>query len=1397
MAFDFHIPLSFDELLKSGGVNQYVVQEVLPAKQLSTQFGGLQSSFRIQGPLAILEHFDSLYSILHHFRTVDPGLKEDTMDLLVKAISRHSHELPAILEDPDFSPADRHSHLNALKMNCYLLTQLLEAFEAESYKLGLSVLPCGKGKKVKGQSSGFDWQVEREQVLQVLSRLLQLEIHRLWSRAMVEEEFVSMVSGSCYKILENQSVAHVKSRAVRDAVAHLLGVLVKRYNHMLSASLKISQLLQHFEHLAPILVQVVILWATEYGVKSIVGEIMREIGQKCPQELVRETSGVRAYTVFLTELAEKIPSVMLPSISVLLDHLDGESYVMRNAVLGVVTEIVIQVLSGEELEEMGRCTRDQFLDTLQEHVHDVNAFVRTRALQSFARIVQQKALPLNRFHAVVTLVVGRLFDKSVNVCKMAIQLLAAFLANNPFTCKLSSVDLKEPLEKETRKLKEMREQQRGSVPAALVSAEEEWAAMLPEIRGCLQTILRGNPEEEEDPGGGIAEEETAETASEHIALLLKKSNYKDAITLAQAAVAHFEGAKLFQSCMEEDQEGRLLGLLEKLFKGHADKEQSMRASECAREEPAGESPGVDCAAADTRRSQLLKQEMLVQYLRDAFNFAIRIEEALVVISKMISETAVSVVQEVIEFFVTVSQFGVSQAVVGIRKMLPLVWSKEAGVREAVVNAYKRLYLPPSSESSRLKAQTLVHSFSLLMVDSSLGTIQCLEEILSEFVQKDEIEPAVIQLLWERFTGKSACSALEQRAAVMLLGMLARGRPEIVGSNLDVLVTVGLGERVHEDYQLAREVCNTILKIADSQKSAARKNEAPFRLPKDHALFERLTDAVTEGVGRPELHWLSFAEKAVCLIYQLAEEPEGISAVILQRCSCRVQEQLSSQTQGSLEQRELAEITVPAAAAPSDLGPALPSFLLVHLLFLAGATALQQLVHLERSVGSELRRRRVMREEQDAKDVAGKKAKGNESTMEEELGLVGASADDIEAELIRKICDTEILEGQQCLSTFVPLLLKICSNPGRFSDPNLLTTAALALAKFMLISADFCDSHLRLLFTMLEKSPHPCLRSNIMIAVGDLSMRFPNMIEPWTPYLYARLRDPSRSVRKTASLVMTHLILKDLVKVKGQISEMAVLLNDPDEEIAGLARNFFHELANKGNAVYNLLPDIISRLSHSECGVGEDVFQRIMRQLLSYITKEKQTENLVEKLCQRFRTARSERQWRDLAHCLTLLPISERGLRKMQETFECFGDKLSEEGVYNSFTTVVGRMRRGAKPEFKALIDEFEQKIASCHDRGMENMEGPADLPLMRPSEKPRKKCVAGKRQPLSIVNGGSDGNFVTPRETQRKRPVRKQVMSFSSEEEEDEDLEAEMSESETPKNTTPIRRTSARTARRK
>uniref|UniRef100_A0A8C4U7W2 Condensin complex subunit 1 n=1 Tax=Falco tinnunculus TaxID=100819 RepID=A0A8C4U7W2_FALTI len=1273
----FRLPLNPADLRRDSGPGCYVVQRVLPASELPPALTAFRSAFKAHGALAVLQHFDSLYR----------ALKGVLMTFhLFSVVSHHSNELPAIVHDSGLSRVDCAAHLNALKMNCYLLTGLVDAFETETCRNALlEVNPGGKNKKNRTKTSGSFWEEEREPVLRLLTQLLQLDLHQLWGGSAVDENFVSLMTGSCYHILENPSIGLQKYRATREAVTHLLAAVLTHYDHMFSAIVKITQMLQHFEHVAPVFAQAVSLWATEYGLKSLVGELLREIGQKFPQDLAHDTSGVKGYATFITELAEQIPALVLANMSVLLHLLNGESYMMRNAILAAMAEVLVRVLNGDQLEEAARGTRDKFLSMLRSHICDIHGFVRSRVLQLFTRIVQCRVLPLTQFQSVVSVAVGRLKDKSVMVVKNAIQLLAAFLSNNPFSCKVIPTSMMSMLD---ICLQAEYLQCAIAFLSAVITSEEEWEAMLPEVRAATQQLFQPLQEGEEEV---LEVGETVESTLEQITVLLRKLNYKLCLSLVLC------------SCPGENSEDSPRG------------SSSPQAEEVVPEKQP--------------QTELAKQEMLVQYLQDAYNFSVKITEALSLISKMMHENSISVVQESIEFLVTASQFGVPQAVLGVRRMLPLIWSKEPGVKEAVLDAYRRLYLSPSGKSERARAQSLVHSLSLIMADASLGTIQCLEEIISEFVQKDEINPAVIQLLWERFTEKTQCSPLEQRAAVILLGMMARGKPEIIGSNLDVLVTVGLSEKVCEDYRLAQEVCNAISKLP-----ALEQSNAPFRLPQDHMLFASLSETLSKGFAQPSGHWIPFMETAVTLIYKLAEGAGDICAHVLQMCS-----------QQALEKLEEAD-------GVSDGAGSLPTFMLMHLLSLVGQVALQQVQYLEVSVSTELRRRRCLREEKSKKHSdSSMKNTGNETTMEEELGLVGASADDTEAELIRSICETELLDDKHLLSAFVPLVLKVCKNPGLYSDPALSAAAALSLGKVCMISSEFCSSHLRLLLTMMEKSTLPGVRSNLIIAAGDLAIRFPNVVEPWTSHLCARLRDPCPSVRHTAGLVMTYLILEDMIKVKGQVSEMATLLIDPEEAIMGLAHNFFSELSNKDNAIYNLLPDIISHLSDPNCGIEEEPFHTIMRHLFSYISKDKQRESLVEKLCQRFRTVRTDRQYRDLSYCLTLLPLSEQGLQKLHDNFDCFADKLQDPAVYSCFQTLLARFSRaGSKPEIKVRM-------------------GGASVQARKTIAFDMQRLESSRHQPLSTANSGED--FVTPHAfqkqkcAQKRRPCKKAVITFSSDEE--------------------------------
>jgi condensin complex subunit 1 len=86
------------------------------------------------------------------------------------------------------------------------------------------------------------------------------------------------------------------------------------------------------------------------------------------------------------------------------------------------------------------------------------------------------------------------------------------------------------------------------------------------------------------------------------------------------------------------------------------------------------------------------------------------------------------------------------------------------------------------------------------------------------------------------------------------------------------------------------------------------------------------------------------------------------------------------------------------------------------------------------------------------------------------------------------------------------------------------------------------------------------------------------------------------------MVLTHLILNGMIKVKGQLGEMAKCIEDEDQRIRDLARLFFSQLSTKDNALYNNLQDVISHLSVGKHAVDEATFEKTMQYIFTFIEK---------------------------------------------------------------------------------------------------------------------------------------------------------------------------------------------------
>eukprot|EP00966_Prymnesium_polylepis_P106730 2471024-Prymnesium_polylepis.1 len=111
----------------------------------------------------------------------------------------------------------------------------------------------------------------------------------------------------------------------------------------------------------------------------------------------------------------------------------------------------------------------------------------------------------------------------------------------------------------------------------------------------------------------------------------------------------------------------------------------------------------------------------------------------------------------------------------------------------------------------------------------------------------------------------------------------------------------------------------------------------------------------------------------------------------------------------------------------------------------------------------------------------------------------------------------LLEPTALLGAWAPLVTAVCENVDGHFAPSVRSCAVLTLCKLMCVSKSFCEQQLNLLFSVLRYESDRVIRANICVALGDLAVRHTNEVEPWTPKLYAQLRDPDTRVRKNMLL----------------------------------------------------------------------------------------------------------------------------------------------------------------------------------------------------------------------------------------------------------------------------------------
>lgn len=818
--------------------------------------------------------------------------------------------------------------------------------------------------------------------------------------------------------------------------------------------------------------------------------------------------------------------------------------------------MVAHLSTQEERSENHKSQLNAFFDVLEERFLDINPYCRCRAIQVYTRLCELEQKFPKRRQKVAELACRSLEDKSSHVRRNAIKLVGTLIKTHPFTV-LHGAQL----------------------------SRKDWQARLDKVDAELDAL--------KPPAGepGLGEDKANSSA-----------------------------------LVDEPTQ------IESPQKPHEMTEEEKIAVVQKAQEDAATSEAIE------------KLTLTKRYYTDALKFIDVLSAATSTVCQLLGSKNKSEVIEAMDYLEIGNAYNVEDNMVGIRRMMRLIWTKGnsdegKGVQSHLIDCYRRLFFEaPDSFSPNDAAIYIARNMISLTSGTTPAELTSLEQLLATMMKGGMISDRVIQKLWEVYGfQKREISRSQRRGAIIVLGMLATANPEIVVGEMETMLRTGLGSHGRNDLQLAKFTCIALRRLNPTGRQAKESPIKFSRLPNEHAVLAKLA-AITE-VPSDSKEWFGVAEQAINAIYVLAKHPDTLCTEIIRRRTKTVfaaqQKSPSASRPGSRDFDPTVTATVNQGGMtqgftmglnePTQTVNRLPSeppaepkqkaaIALSQLMFIVGHVAIKQIVHLELCELDFKRQKQEKEKEAAASKAAeprpslasnasrrGKTATPAPQDEGDELDLIGGTTEDDFTEAMAHIREQELLFGpQSLLANFGPMAAEICARSDVYRDKGLQAAATLCLAKLMCVSSEYCERHLPLLITIMERSPDATVRSNVVIALGDMAVCFNHLIDENTDFLYRRLADRDLSVKRTCLMTLTFLILAGQVKVKGQLGEMAKCLEDEDKRIADLARMFFSELSTKDNAVYNHFVDMFSLLSAGN--MDEESFKRIVKFLLGFVEK---------------------------------------------------------------------------------------------------------------------------------------------------------------------------------------------------
>jgi condensin complex subunit 1 len=387
------------------------------------------------------------------------------VSLLGDNLSRFINLIPQRVRSPELT--------NSFKMYTFLLSSVLTRGEAIAGAEEAKEANAKTEKKKKGGDNSASiqhWNILREKIMsELLSMCKSDNLQVFWKSHKGKELRISVgepIFKSTAVILESGMV--VRSKPVKELSSKLIMHCIACFELQVEARMFFMQALMKGDakNLPQALGEILsnYIAVDEVHGSAFAGMLIREIGKLEVADMGKDSSCSKSIATFLEVLGESCPGASLANISVLLPHLEMDSYIIRNGIVQLIGKLLLflhrkvveehsQEIGDEEKGEnrpkssSGK-TRNSLMDLLLDRVNDISSYTRCKVLQTLKELCEEQAIPVSFYSSVCEISVQRLEDKSSQVRKNTLQVLTSLLERNPFGPVLRLADFKHRLDNE-------------------------------------------------------------------------------------------------------------------------------------------------------------------------------------------------------------------------------------------------------------------------------------------------------------------------------------------------------------------------------------------------------------------------------------------------------------------------------------------------------------------------------------------------------------------------------------------------------------------------------------------------------------------------------------------------------------------------------------------------------------------------------------------------------------------------------------------------------------------------------------------------------------------------------------------------------------------------------------